>query len=70
MYFVSSLLRRTSTDSEGGGDQESGPPEICQRWGPVYKFDGYERSPEMFLSYYYHFFGVASLASIIHRLNV
>ena len=53
--------------SRGGGDRGSGPPptEICQRWGPVWRFGGGIGGPmPVFISYLSI---IASLASMIVR---
>ena len=61
-----------------GGDRGSGtppppppPPEICQRWGLVWIFDGYEReSKGCFYLIFIIFFWLAPLASIQNIVNI
>ena len=51
------------------GDRGSGnppPPGICQRWGLVSRFYGVGEGVQLLcIPYYYHFFWLASLASIL-----
>ena len=58
---------RGSRGGTGGPD----PPEICQRWGLVWLFNGYERgSKGCFYLIFIIFFWLAPLASIQNIVNI
>ena len=60
--------KEPSADPEGGtGGPDPPPPEICQRYGLVWRFDGKERGSKgcVYLIIVNFFFWLASLASII-----
>ena len=60
-----SLYMRGSRGGGGGGPGVRTPPEICQRWGLVWIFDGYERGFKgCFYLIFIIFFWLAPLASI------